>query len=145
MSNLSKNGGKFFLAGIMGAIAGAIGGLLLAPQSGKETRAEITAIANKILKEIKGSLKETEGKAKEVFGDTTKGAVDKYNEVRETVAGKVAAVKKAGNQIDRSKYGMIVDDVVEEFKGDIPSAKKGAEKLAGQLKKDWDKVKKALT
>lgn len=128
----------------MGAVAGAVGGLLFAPQSGKKTRAEITSMAARILKEVKVGAKDTEEKVKEVFGEKTKEAVDKYNEIRESVAGKVAAVKKAGNQIDRAKYGMIVDDVVAEFKDDIPNAKKGMERLSDQLKKDWEKVKKAL-
>jgi gas vesicle protein len=141
---MAKNTGKFFLAGLLGAVAGAVGGLLFAPQSGKKTRAEISAMAARIMGEIKSGVKDTEERAKEVFGEKSKVAVEKYNQVRESVAGKVASVKKAGGEIDKAKYGMIVDEVVEEFKNDIPAAKKGAQKLSDQLKRDWDKVKKAL-
>lgn len=35
---MGKNGGKFIIGATIGALAGAVAGLLLAPKSGKETR-----------------------------------------------------------------------------------------------------------
>ena len=57
---------------------------------------------------------------------------------------KVAEVKTAGKEIDREKYAMIVEDVVEEYKSDLKATKNGATRLMTQLKKDWEKVKKVL-
>jgi len=141
---MSKNTGKFFLAGLLGAVTGAIGGLLFAPKSGEETREDILKLANKLVKAVKTEVEDTEDRVVEVFGEATKTAKDKYKEITGKVMEKVAAVKSAGDEIDKEKYGMIVEDVVSEFKGDFDATKNGATKLANQLKKDWAKIKKAL-
>jgi gas vesicle protein len=140
----NKAGGKIFMAGLLGAMAGAIGGLLFAPQSGKKTREEIAQMAKDISKQIKSSVEDTEDKVKEVFGNANKMAMDKYKEIKTMAVNKVAALKGAGEEIDRDKYMDIVDDVVSEFKEDLSATKNGAVKMANQMKKDWEKVKKAL-
>jgi gas vesicle protein len=136
--------GKFFLAGLLAATAGAVGGLLLAPQSGKKTREDIKKILTKLSKEVQSGVKDTKDKVKEVFGDVSDEAVAKYKKIKTAVMEKVAEVKTAGKEIDKSKYAMIVEDVVEEYKSDLKSTKDGARKLIDQLKKDWNKVKKVL-
>jgi gas vesicle protein len=141
---MSKQPGSFFLAGLLGAVAGAVGGLLLAPQSGKATRKDIVKLANDISKKIKTESVETKNRVKEVFGNVTDGAVAKYNEIKDAVVAKLAALKTAGTAIDKDKYAKVVDDVVAEFKSDFEDSKSGATKIASYLKKDWDKVKKAL-
>ena len=50
---MANSKGKFLLAGLLGAIAGAVGGLLLAPQSGEKTRKDISKMADAILKQIR--------------------------------------------------------------------------------------------
>jgi uncharacterized protein YpuA (DUF1002 family) len=57
----------------------------------------------------------------------------------------VASIKATGAEIDKDKYTKVVDEVVSDFKTDLASTKTGAEKISMYLKKDWDKVKKALT
>ena len=52
--------------------------------------------------------------------------------------------KKAGESIDGEKYGKVVDEVVGEFKSDLTVTKDGMEKLSKYLKKDWEKMKKAI-
>jgi gas vesicle protein len=141
---MAKNGGKIFLAGIFGALAGAIGGLLFAPKSGKETREDIRKMALKISKEVKSNVEDTQERVKDIFGEVSKETMDKYKEIRTTVIDKLAALKTAGNEINKEKYGLIVEDVVEEFKEDLKATKSGASKLVIQLKKDWEKIKKAL-
>jgi gas vesicle protein len=141
---MSKSTGKFFLAGILGAAAGAIGGILLAPKSGKETREDLKELAAKLTKQVKSSAEETEQKVKEIFGEASKAAVDKYREIRSTVVDKIVALKSAGQDIDKEKYALIVEDVVAEYKDDLKATKNGASKMVDQLKKDWEKVKKAL-
>ncbi|KKQ91261.1 MAG: hypothetical protein UT14_C0018G0016 [Candidatus Shapirobacteria bacterium GW2011_GWE1_38_92] len=76
-----KSGGNLFLAGIFGAIAGAIGGLLLAPQSGKETREDIARISKELANKMKTKAVDTKKKVMDVFGETSQAAVDKYTEI----------------------------------------------------------------
>ena len=70
--------GNFFLAGIIGVLAGAVGGLLLAPQSGKKTRREITIIAQNIADQFKTNALDTKKRIEEVFGEVTDAAKEKY-------------------------------------------------------------------
>lgn len=141
---MAKSTGKFFLAGIIGAVAGAVGGLLMAPKSGKETREDIMNLAMELSKTIKTETVETKARVKEVFGKVTEEAIMKYDEIKNSVVGKVAAVKTAGEEINKEKYSKIVDDVVAEFKGDLDATKTGATKITTYFKKDWEKMKKAL-
>ena len=136
--------GKFFIATMVGAVAGAIGGLLLAPQSGKKTREDIKKVALKLSKEINGTIKDTKEKVEEVFGKATEETIAKYKEVKSTVVNKVAEVKNAGKEIDKEKYAKIVENVVSEFKDDFTGTKDGAMKMVSLLKRDWLKIKKAL-
>jgi gas vesicle protein len=141
---MSKSKGSFVLAGLLGAIAGAVGGLLLAPQSGKATRKDIVKLANEISRKIRTETKETKERVKEIFGNVTDEAMAKYNEIKDAVVAKIASLKTAGAAIDGEKYSRVVEDVVSEFKDDLKSTKSGVTKISGYLKKDWEKVKKAL-
>jgi len=136
--------GKFFLATMFGAVAGAVGGLLLAPKSGKETREDIKNLMTKLGKEVQGTIKDTKEKVEDVFGQVSDATMNKYKEVKSAVMTKVAEVKTAGKEIDKEKYGIVVEDVVKEFKDDFKETKDGARKMISYLKKDWIKVKKAL-
>jgi gas vesicle protein len=140
---MAKNA-KYILAGIVGALAGAVGGLLLAPKSGKETRQEIVNLANKITESLKSRADETKERVKDVYGKYSEEALEKYQEVKSGVISKLAAVKSAGQDIDKEKYGMVVENVVGEYKDDLKSTKDGLNKLVSYFKKDWAKVKKAL-
>ena len=68
---MSKNHGSFFLAGLLGALAGAVGGLLLAPKSGKATRKDIVKLANEISKKVKTETVETKKRVEEIYGKVT--------------------------------------------------------------------------
>jgi gas vesicle protein len=136
--------GNFFVATVVGAIAGAVGGLLLAPQSGKKTRDNLKKMALNLTKEVQGTVTDTKEKVVEVFGDASDAAMDKYKEIKSTVMNKVVEVKAAGKEIDKEKYAAIVEAVVDDFKSDLSTTKNGGTKLVAQLKKDWEKVKKAL-
>jgi len=137
--------GNFFLAGIIGVLAGAVGGLLLAPQSGKKTRREITIIAQNIADQFKTNALDTKKRIEEVFGEVTDAAKEKYEQIQTALTAKVAALKQAGKEMDKDRYNSIVDQVISDFKADFVATKDGAKKMANQLKKDWLKVKKALT
>jgi len=136
--------GNIFLTGLFGTLIGAVGGLLFAPQSGKKTREEIKKMLLKLDKEVETGVKDTKEKVVEIFGNASDEAVAKYKEIKSAVMNKVAEVKTAGKEIDKEKYSMIVEDVVIEFKEDLKATKDGTVKLIAQLKKDWEKIKKAL-
>jgi len=136
--------GKIFLTGLFGTLVGAIGGLLFAPQSGKKTREEIKKMLLKLDKEVETGVKDTKEKVVEVFGNASDDAVAKYKEIKSAVMNKVAEVKTAGKEIDKENYSIIVEDVVKEFQDDLKATKDGTVKLIAQLKKDWEKIKKAL-
>jgi gas vesicle protein len=136
--------GSFFKATVFGAIAGVVGGLLLAPQSGKKTRDNLKKMALNLTKEVQGTVSDTKEKVTEVFGEANDAAMDKYKEIKSTVMNKVVEVKAAGKEIDKEKYVAIVEAVVDDFKSDLATTKSGSTKLIAQLKKDWEKVKKAL-
>ena len=75
---------KTFIEGIaVGAVAGAIAGILLAPKSGQETRDEIKAH----LEEIKDAIV----KRLEAAGEFTQ---EKYEEIVKAVVGEYEAAKK---------------------------------------------------
>ena len=125
MSNENK-GSNSLLIGFLGLVAGTIGGILLAPMAGKETREELVK------------------KIRDIFGIYSTEYKDKFEMVRNAVEKRLLALKKAGTTIDSEKYMTVVDEVVTDFKSDINTTKDGFEKLSRYLKKDWDKVKKAL-
>ena len=133
---MTKRKGHWFAAGLLGAVAGAIGGLLLAPQSGKKTRQEISNLAAELSLKVKGKALETKKVVTAAFG--------KYEKIKNSLMGKVASLKTAGEKIDKVKYGKLVDEVVVEFKDDLKSTKNAAVKIASYLKKDWEKIKKSL-
>jgi gas vesicle protein len=135
---------KFFLATMLGAVAGAIGGVLLAPKSGKETREDLKKLAVKLKKEVEETVKDTKERVKDVFGKASDEAMAKYNKIKSAAVNKVAELKTAGKSIDKDLYAKIVKEVVDDFKDDFKGTKDGANKMVNQLKKDWIKVKKVL-
>ena len=136
--------GNIFLTGLFGTLIGAIGGLLLAPQSGKKTRDDIKRMLSKLNKEVETGVKDTKERVAEIFGNASEETVAKYKEIKSAVMKKVAEVKTAGKEIEKEKYSMIVEDVVIDFKEDLKATKNGAIKLVSQLNKDWEKIKNAL-
>lgn len=125
MSNENR-GSNSLLIGFLGLVAGTIGGILLAPMSGKESREELVK------------------KIRDIFGIYSTEYKDKFEKVREAVGKRLIALKKTGAQIDSEKYMEVVDEVVTDFKSDINTTKDGFEKLSKYLKTDWEKVKKAI-
>lgn len=141
---MSKQTGKFFLAGLFGAVAGAVGGLLLAPQSGKKTRQQIANLAADIALSVKTKADDTRDQIKDIFGKYSEEAKAKYLKIKSGVTNKVAEVKTVSGEINKEKYGKVVEDVVADFKNDFVNTKDGATKMVNYLKKDWEKIKKAI-
>lgn len=71
MANKTKkkgSSGVFFIGAALGALAGAVTGILTAPKSGKETRADIEREGKKALNTAKKNLDETTKKINRQFG-----------------------------------------------------------------------------
>jgi len=141
---MNKKGIGFFWSGIIAATIGAVGALLLAPKSGKETRSDIVKLALKISKSIKTETSHTKKRVMSIFGKANDEVTTKYREIRDAVVSKVAALKTTGEQIDKNKYSKIVTDVVAGFKSDLTAVKGSVAKLTYYLEKDWVKIKKAI-
>lgn len=68
--------GKFAIGALLGAAAGFITGILTAPKSGKETRAEIESKTNEIKADVTKKAKIIAGEAVDVAEDVKEKAKD---------------------------------------------------------------------
>lgn len=118
----NNSGISFFQGLVIGAVAGAVAGLLLAPKSGADTRASIKSGAVKLKADMQNV----------------------YNDAIETIENKVEALKKAGKKIDAGKYRELVDNVVAEIADTKNLTSEEARHLGSQLRKDSEKFVKAL-
>lgn len=115
--------GKVATGLTLGAIFGAIAGVLFAPKSGKETRDDIKKLAD-----------ETKEKGEDLFESAKK-----------EVALKVENLKKAGKKINGEDYKKIVNEMVQGMKVKGNVSGEAAKKLGEQLKTDWEEVKDQVT
>ena len=120
---MSKETNSFLKGLAIGAVAGAVTGILLAPKSGKETREDIQKLAV----------------------DLKEKAQDIYSDAKKKVERKVKNLKELGKKVDEKRYAVLVNEIVDEYKQKEVLSSDSAKKLASQLKKDWATVKKAVT
>ncbi len=120
---MSKETDSFIKGLAIGAVAGAVAGILFAPKAGVETRKDIQQLAENVRDK----------------------AVDIYSEARKKVEKKAKSLKALGEKIDEKKYSTIVNEIVDEYKSKDILSSDSAKKLGTQLKKDWTAVKKAIT
>ena len=112
-----------FLKGILvGAIAGAVTGVLLAPKSGVETREDLKKLAVDL-------------------GDK---ANELYTKASTILKEKLTSLQKTGKQINQERYLELVSQVVDEIKRDGLVTADVAQKISAQLKADWALVKEEL-
>ena len=123
---MAKSNGIKIAVGLFGIATGVLGGIMLARRSRMESRDEFIA------------------KIRDIYGIYNEEFRDKYNKVKEAVEKKALAIKSSGETIDQEKYVVVVDKIIEELKKDLTVTSDNAEKLAKYLKKDWDKIKKAI-
>jgi len=74
--------GKFVLGTLFGAAAGLVAGILTAPKSGKETRAELKAKADVLKTDATKKVEEVQTKANEVVGDVREKATGVVQDVK---------------------------------------------------------------
>ena len=86
---MKKSTGHFVLGTIFGMALGAIAGVLSAPKSGKETRAEIKAKGGKIYHDQKENLGKIYHEQKTNFGKFKQKFAKKAAEIEDEVVGPV--------------------------------------------------------
>jgi len=119
---MDNNTRSFFSGLAFGALAGVVAGILLAPQSGEETREDIKKLAVEI-------------------GEK---ATHEYNNIQAEVKKRLLVLKATGEKIDLDVYKKLVNEVINEFKSDGSVTSDVAKKLGTQLSGDWDMVKTSL-
>src|SRR5438046_1089883 len=129
---MSQNKNSKSGLGLMfGIIIGAIGGVFLAPKSGKENR---EAVAKKMgeMKEmiVSGEVQE---KVKKIFGDVSEESIRFYNRAREEVMEGLETLKS----MDGDDYAAMVQDIVENIKESTKTSAEKISRLKDQLIKDW--------
>ncbi|NCU37447.1 YtxH domain-containing protein [Candidatus Saccharibacteria bacterium] len=69
--------GKFALGAVIGAAAGVVAGMLTAPKSGKETRADIKAKTDELKTQGDKKVAEVKKQGEKMYKDTAK-TIDEY-------------------------------------------------------------------
>jgi gas vesicle protein len=118
----NKKGGSFLKGTLLGVLVGGLAGILFAPKSGKETREDIKKAAT----------------------DVAKKAETMYEDAKGMVEAKVDALMRAGKKIDKNKYSSLIQEVIDELSNDREVTADAAKRVGTQLRKDWEKISKAL-
>ena len=77
-----SNKSGIFAAGIIGAMIGAVAGLLYAPKSGKETRKDLGNWMNDMTDEIQEQMKKTKNRTQERYNEVVDSLSDKYRKMQ---------------------------------------------------------------
>jgi gas vesicle protein len=89
-----KNFGAFVMGFVIGSLSGAIASLLLAPQSGEETRQIIKDRAIELKDKSQETFEETKKKAEEAYKEILSKGMKKGEEALDTVEEEVRTTKK---------------------------------------------------
>lgn len=137
----TKKSTKVGLGVLLGAAAGAIAGLFLAPKAGKELRKDAQKLSKTVMSSANKYSKLLDKKtpdqiAKKVFGDLTESSTKLSQKVHSELRYEIAKLEKKYNTIDKKKYSSAVKTVVSSLKseGKVPAAT--LKKLTSYLEKD---------
>lgn len=83
-----------FKSAILGAMAGLVAGILLAPKAGKETRADIKETYNKLHKDLSKKFQETKEITKEKYSEVLDEVLGKYETNKEITKEEADEVRK---------------------------------------------------
>ncbi|KXK11105.1 MAG: YtxH-like protein [Microgenomates bacterium OLB23] len=128
-----KKTSKLGLGILLGAAAGAVAGLFLAPKAGKELRKD----AKKLYDEIS---KNPEAAVKDIFGKVSKESVNIYQSAQKEVVAQLQKVSGNYKKLDTSKYKEIALQAVEKVKEDKELPQAQLKKLAAYLETDIKKL-----
>lgn len=74
--------GKFALGAVFGALVGVVAGVLTAPKSGRETRADLKAKADDVKKDATKKAKDVKKQAETKYEEARKVATDTVEDVK---------------------------------------------------------------
>lgn len=110
----SHKGGISVGAFAVGALAGAIAGLLLAPKSGKETRADIQGTVMKIKDDLVAKLSELKEISEDKYKEIAASVVESYEKSKDITTEQAQEIKE--NLLDGYQE---LKKVAEETKEDL--------------------------
>ncbi len=130
-----KKESKMGVGLLFGMIIGAVGGIFLAPKSGKENR---KAVGKKV-GEMKDMIEsgEMKNKIEDVFGNLSDESVKFYENVRDGVVSGVEEVKS----MNKEDYGKLVQKVIDNVKQGTKVGSEQLMKLKDQFMKDFPLMK----
>lgn len=138
---------KLGLGVLLGAAAGAVAGLFLAPKAGKELRSDAKKLSKSLSKSAsiyrnKLDKKTSEEIAKIVFGDVSEASMKLADIAHKELTAELKNLEKQYKTIDKDKYAMAVKSVIANLKkdGKVPAAP--LKKLASYLQDDVKKLTK---
>jgi gas vesicle protein len=98
----SNGGGEFFAGLIIGGLVGAAVALLMAPQSGEETRAQIRDVSLELKERADETVAETREKAEAITADARRRAEEIIADARSRAEEIVADARKRAEEIQAS-------------------------------------------
>tara|TARA_R110000787_G_scaffold43372_1_gene106414 strand:+ start:23010 stop:23372 length:363 start_codon:yes stop_codon:yes gene_type:complete len=110
---------KFLTGIVIGAIVGAAAGILLAPESGEETRKKIAHKTSELKEDLEAKLKDVSEKIKNLENEALTGFKEKFYDVKGKIKDQYAHLS--------DKVESIEEDILSKYKGLEKEAK---EKLA---------------
>jgi len=78
-----RGGGEFFAGLVIGGLVGAAMALVMAPQSGQQTRAQIRSVSLELKERANETLEEAREKAEAITADARRRAEEMMKEARE--------------------------------------------------------------
>lgn len=126
-----------FGAGILiGAVIGGIAAYFLSPKSGKENRDMAKEKIGQLKKRVEGkSLDEI---VKEIFGMVSEEGERIYTRAREDVNNRLEMMQQSIDEIDRTKYKDMVEEVISDLKNEFDVHKDRLVSLQEYLMERWD-------
>lgn len=99
--------GKFALGALFGAAAGFVAGILTAPKSGKETRADLKVKADEAKKKADKMVADAKVKGEHMYGNVRSKADTAVKDAKETMSDYADRVKRAAvsakEELDREQ------------------------------------------
>lgn len=131
---------KFGIGLMLGAVAGALAGLFLAPKSGRETREEMAKRWSELKEQIEaGEIRE---RVQEVFGDIKDQSIKLYQQARKDLTHRLNNLKETFEKMDKEKYQKVVGEVIEDLKKTTKESSEKLGKLRDYFLEDWEKTSK---
>ncbi len=128
-----------FKTGILfGAVLGGLAAFFLAPKSGKENR----EMAKKKFSQLKKMMedKSIDEIVTEIYGKASDEGKKLYVKARKDLDQRLDEMNNTLGEIDKKKYMLLVDDVMEHVQGEAEATKDRVAKLQEYLMKRWDRV-----